>query len=144
MKFDYDSNNRVWKSACGEYTVWVQARPRDDSSHWAAKFCDEAWLVRTANNKEEAIKVCASHAQMMQQRRYRMRALGDVQRNVLELLRDRGSWRVGCGWVWDNDSGTKRVLDTLTYRGLVTRERNSSYRLTVAGREETEKDSEHE
>lgn len=73
-----------------------------------------------------------------------MRPLGKVQQAVLRNLREHGRWSAGCGWLWDTYGGTKRVLDGLVKRGLVTTRQT----MTVSGRngvtiyepiEETEK-----
>ena len=50
-----------------------------------------------------------------------MRPLGVNQRAVLSALRRHGHWYVGCGWVYSTTSGTRRLLDSLVTRGLVTR-----------------------
>jgi hypothetical protein len=50
-----------------------------------------------------------------------VRELGSTQKQVLQSLRDHGSWSRGCGWIWDNNSVTERVLDSLMARGLVHR-----------------------
>jgi uncharacterized membrane protein len=49
------------------------------------------------------------------------RTLGDKQKHVLEALeRHGGRWNsYKHGWVWDNTSGTKRILDSLVKRGYV-------------------------
>jgi hypothetical protein len=46
--------------------------------------------------------------------------LGSKQRNVLDALREHGSWddSDGGGWVWDSRPGTKRVMDILVKKGL--------------------------
>lgn len=49
--------------------------------------------------------------------------LGKVQTGVLQSLRKFGSWTnlgIGSGWVWDSPSNTKKVLNSLVKRGLVT------------------------
>lgn len=45
-----------------------------------------------------------------------MRGLGTSQRAVLRALVRHGSWPGG--WIWENDSRTVRVLDSLVRRGL--------------------------
>jgi len=45
--------------------------------------------------------------------------LGHVQQSVLECLKAHGAWYPCCGWIWDNYSGTKRILDSLVRKGLV-------------------------
>ena len=48
--------------------------------------------------------------------------LGKNQRAMLDCLkRHNGYWHSGCGWYWDTDSGTRRILDSLVRRGLVVR-----------------------
>lgn len=48
-----------------------------------------------------------------------MRKLGSVQRSVLESLVRRKFWYDGCGWVWDNRYGTRKVLNSLVKHGHV-------------------------
>lgn len=49
--------------------------------------------------------------------------LGVNQRDMLETLREHGGcWQEGCGWVWDDTYGTRRILESLLKHGLVTRE----------------------
>ncbi len=50
-----------------------------------------------------------------------MRKLGEIQRSVLDSLQRHGSWHPRCGWVWDNYSGTIRILESLVKRGLVVK-----------------------
>ena len=50
-----------------------------------------------------------------------MRPLGEVQTHVLQCLKEHGSWSVMAGWVWNTQSNTKRILDSLVKRGLVTK-----------------------
>ena len=49
------------------------------------------------------------------------RPLGKTQRQVLKSLNEHnsGMWYTGCGWYWDNWSGTKRIMESLQRRGLV-------------------------
>lgn len=49
--------------------------------------------------------------------------LGAVQRQILESLDQFGMWKPGCGWVYDNESGTRRRLDRLVERRLVLQRR---------------------
>lgn len=80
-----------------------------------------------------------------------MRKLGDNQRSVLVALADHGRWYAGCGWIWDGNSGTVRILDTLIRRRLVVRRNRwqrrglaqvgrpiAVYTLTLAGRRTVE------
>lgn len=71
--------------------------------------------------------------------------LGDNQRGTLRSLA--GGYRTGPrrtpypegGWIWDTDSGTRRILDSLVNRGLARREgdpRRGKYHLTAAGARE--------
>jgi DNA-binding MarR family transcriptional regulator len=48
-----------------------------------------------------------------------MRPLGATQQSVLRALKEHGGWGPLCGWIWDTQGGTKRVLDSLVKRGLV-------------------------
>lgn len=48
------------------------------------------------------------------------RPLGATQLSVLSALKHHGKWPGG--WVWDTDSGTERVLESLWLRELVRRE----------------------
>lgn len=50
--------------------------------------------------------------------------LGQNQAAVLRALRQHGIWYgggFGCGWNWTNESGTRKILDSLVRRGLVSR-----------------------
>jgi DNA-binding IclR family transcriptional regulator len=49
------------------------------------------------------------------------RVLGETQADVLDSLKRHGQWYERCGWVWDTPSGTRRVLESLVRRGLVTK-----------------------
>lgn len=51
-----------------------------------------------------------------------MRPLGRNQTAVLRALRQHGSYPGA--WVWDNHSGTVRILESLVKRGLVTKTEN--------------------
>ena len=51
--------------------------------------------------------------------------LGVTQESVLLCLKEHGSYHPWCVWVWDNHSGTVRVLDSLVKRGLVETSYNS-------------------
>jgi len=44
--------------------------------------------------------------------------LGKNQAEMIQYLKDR-PWFKGCGWVWDTDSGTIRILESLIKKGLV-------------------------
>jgi len=50
-----------------------------------------------------------------------VRKLGTKQRDVLDSLKQHGSWYAGCGWLWDTTSGTRRVMESLVKRGLVAK-----------------------
>lgn len=45
--------------------------------------------------------------------------LGETQKQMLIALEEHGSWKRGCGWLWDTPSGTERILNSLVARGLV-------------------------
>lgn len=51
-----------------------------------------------------------------------MRDLGPNQKGVLDALKRHGGYSPGGGWVWDNHSGTIKILDSLVNRGLVIKE----------------------
>ena len=86
------------------------------------------------------------------------RKLGTMQRSILCTLSEHnnGKWYPGCGWIWDNVSGTKRLLDSLIKHGHVERSEsdrgwrtNSIQRLTVwtiteSGKAEAAKGRRHE
>lgn len=70
-----------------------------------------------------------------------MRKLGDNQRHLLRMLHDHGEWNNRCGWLWNSQSGTVRILDSLIARGLVREKARivrtrvvRAYALTAAGR----------
>lgn len=50
-----------------------------------------------------------------------VRPLGDNQKSVLRALARHGSWHEGCGWTWNGAYGTRRIMEALRKRGLVTR-----------------------
>jgi hypothetical protein len=67
------------------------------------------------------------------------RPLGNTQLSVLRALAQHngGVWYAGCGWLWDNYSGTMRIMEALTKRGLATRTeqgRQVRFTITEAGR----------
>lgn len=49
------------------------------------------------------------------------RKLGKNQQGVLDAIRHHGFWHrgPGCGWNWDGERGTERILDSLRRVGLV-------------------------
>jgi len=70
------------------------------------------------------------------------RALGKTQKDVLEWMAvdHRGFWHTYCGWTWNTDAGTRRIMESLARRGLVERETFRTgmgaapgFRLTAAG-----------
>ena len=50
----------------------------------------------------------------------KLRPLGYKQQAVLRALWKHGQWYEGCGWVWDNHCGTKRILNSLVRQGLAS------------------------
>jgi hypothetical protein len=48
-----------------------------------------------------------------------MRPLGKKQQSVLEALKRHKGWSYGCGWVWDSQGGTLRIMERLVARGDV-------------------------
>ena len=65
-----------------------------------------------------------------------MRKLGEIQVNVLNALSEHGDWHPTkiCGWTWDNDSHTKKVLDSLVNRELVEINEEGFYTLVWKGK----------
>lgn len=47
------------------------------------------------------------------------RQLGERQHHLLQSLATHRGWSRGCGWVWDTERGTERLLAPLVARGLV-------------------------
>jgi hypothetical protein len=61
------------------------------------------------------------------------RVLGLTQRSVLRGLVEHKGWHDnGCGWVWNNVSGTQRILDSLVQRCLVDKG-DHKYTINEAG-----------
>jgi hypothetical protein len=59
----------------------------------------------------------------LRNRKTQMKQLGRTQEEVLASLKRHGTWTDTLGsprWVWKNNSTTKRVLDSLVQRNLVT------------------------
>jgi hypothetical protein len=50
------------------------------------------------------------------------RKLGKTQAAVLKCLQRHGRYYPGCGWYWNNTSGTIRILESLVRRGLVVKD----------------------
>ena len=48
--------------------------------------------------------------------------LGRNQTSTLLSLWEHTEWYPGCGWIWDNRSGTERILLSLAKKGLASRE----------------------
>ena len=75
------------------------------------------------------------------------RPLGARQYSVLKSMADSrsGQWFAGCGWIWDTNTGTQKILESLERRGLVERIEDEDepmpsfgshgwYQITQAGR----------
>ena len=66
--------------------------------------------------------------------------LGKNQVSLLNCLHRHGRYGPWCGWLWDTDSGTKRILESLVKRGLVRKKRHEqhgsefNYFLTAKGK----------
>lgn len=64
MKWAYNHKSHEWTSTDGKYSVWVQARPRDDYPHWGARRNiphapgGGIFLTEFAFSKSDAIRVC--------------------------------------------------------------------------------------
>ena len=59
--------------------------------------------------------------------------LGKTQVHVLRTLKNHESWSRWSGWVWDTQSGTRRVLESLVKRGLVDHRESGEYVVSTAG-----------
>jgi hypothetical protein len=57
--------------------------------------------------------------------------LGSTQKTLLDSLEQHGLWKPGCGWVYDNESGTRRRLDALVNKHLVVARRYVDFDGTV-------------
>lgn len=73
-----------------------------------------------------------------------MRPLGSTQRDVLAALAQHGGrWSLHCGWLWDTDSNTLRIFESLVRRGLVNKRQvitsrggdTTEYSMSAAGRQ---------
>jgi len=62
-----------------------------------------------------------------------MRKLGENQIGVLEALKSHGAWKGngGGGWIWENLSVTKRIMESLVKRGLVEMDEEGWYSLVI-------------
>lgn len=49
------------------------------------------------------------------------RPLGKTQISILSALHEHKGWSRGCGWIWDTEGNTERLLESLVKRGLVTK-----------------------
>ena len=65
MKFVQTSYGNYPSYRCGDYEVWIQARPLHEGPYWAAAYKDE-WLTTTETTKQDAIAVCEEHARRHQ------------------------------------------------------------------------------
>lgn len=45
--------------------------------------------------------------------------LGKTQQAIINALKDKKEYYVGCGWYWHTDKQTIAILNTLVRRGLV-------------------------
>lgn len=68
------------------------------------------------------------------------KGIGDTQIHMLKSLYEHRGWHGGCGWIWNTVSGTIRILEALTKRGLVTKtqrnpnnNRSAAYKINDAG-----------
>ena len=66
MKFTYDKTTGNWTSSCGDYKIWVQARPLHESPFWGAQYKGKLpWLTDLADGRKGAIEVCKEHREEM-------------------------------------------------------------------------------
>ena len=101
-----------------------------EAGRFQMAFDGELWMVddraggaRFADSAEEAVQIILDtlDAEARPKAKANSRPLGKTQAALMESLTHHGYWRRGCGWVWDTESGTLRILDSLVKRGLVTR-----------------------
>lgn len=59
--------------------------------------------------------------------------LGTTQQQVLYFLRKQNGWHLGCGWIWDNRSGTLRIMESLHKKGVVDKSENGRYTINEQG-----------
>jgi hypothetical protein len=114
------------KCFCGE--TWAMTYRQGRSARFIAELmAEECWTLDDDD-----------HPQCTQCRRNIARGmaptdptnLGSAQKDILLALREHGMWHnrgSGCGWVWDNRSNTKKVLDSLVRRGLVELDEKGTY-----------------
>jgi len=62
-----------------------------------------------------------------------MAKLGKWQKVALQTLVRFHGWHPGCGWIMDNHSATRRILDGLVLRGFAT-VAGGKYAATEAGK----------
>lgn len=48
--------------------------------------------------------------------------LGEIQKHALRCLIEHKTWHVGCGWLWNNHSGTTRLMESLVRKGVARKE----------------------
>lgn len=73
LRWTYDASSRHHRSTCGRYKVWLQARPPEGGSEWAAAVQTPdgsgahnagqcTWLTETAESATDAKRTCQAHA----------------------------------------------------------------------------------
>lgn len=76
------------------------------------------------------------HLQLGEEYGVYTKGLGETQIQVLRALRDHGYWCEWpqCGWHWDTETNTKRILDSLVKRGLAAKGEYRKYYPNPANR----------
>lgn len=63
----------------------------------------------------------------------KFRPLGRLQIEVLRCVEEHGGWEPGCGWQWDSQVHTARILGSLVGRGLVVFTKRAYTGNTIGG-----------
>lgn len=59
LRFQFNRLTAEWRSACGRYAVWLQARLHNGETCWTARRIGESkWIT---GSKREAILTCREH-----------------------------------------------------------------------------------
>lgn len=68
MTFTYNRVESEWESDCGNYFMWIQSRPIDDSPHWAARYGKingGNWIDENHTNRSDAMNACRTDAERL-------------------------------------------------------------------------------
>lgn len=120
----YEYTVECW---CGEVWLWTSREPKSPR-YIVDMMAEECWTLDD-DSHPRCPKCLRKKRQGLQPRD--PDNLGKNQRGVLSSIREHGQWHsrgFGCGWVWDTPSNTRKILDTLVKRGLVTLDEKGTYR----------------